>query len=88
MDNVLAPTFHGSTTNRVALGTKLVIAHASQVRLKIARSLAHLIRHLTLIQLEGFQAAYDSLSILNSPHSWTSASGSQAVTWGFSFFWH
>ena len=51
--------------HQVALGTERIVAHASQVRLKITRCLAYLIRHLTLIQIKGFQAAHDRPSLPN-----------------------
>ena len=43
MDHVLAPTFHRATANRVTLSPKLLVAHASQVGLEVARGLTHLI---------------------------------------------
>jgi hypothetical protein len=59
LDDVVAAALHRSTPNRVAFCTELVVPHAGQIGFKVARGLTHLIRKLTLIQVEGSQVAHD-----------------------------
>ena len=51
LDDAVAATPHRSTANRIGPSPKLIVPHASQARLEVARRLADLVGYLMLIKI-------------------------------------